>query len=635
MQKLTSSRARLVAGASIATTAIGCLVACGDEVHDHSIGPSYRYDAGTWDPGPTPRADAAPPDACNTCGGSSCVDLANDVASCGACGHACPGSDHGSATCARGVCGLSCDQGFEVQSGACARVIPPPRPIAPLSGANVASARPALTWALAATSDGASIDICPTRACDHDAKTYTAIGERFVVPDDLAPGVHYWRLRGRAGKAAGATASPTWELFVGHRSAPIDTSVGTTLDLNGDGHADFVVADPGAARVYVYWGGPRGLSEEARTILATPPGLGEVGDFRVVGAGDIDGDGYPDLVVGDGARDAVYVFRGGPNGPNDKQTAILASPFPRGASFGSAVASIGDIDGDGYADIAVGAPGQHAVRIFFGGAGGMTSAKGITIVSPDATSRFGAALAGGDVDGDGYADLIVGAPGANAGAGAIQVFAGGPTMIARGPSQTIAGPDIAFAGFGSALALAGDVNGDGYADLIVGAPESISKRGRAYVFHGGASGVAPTASATFDGLAANDYLGASVASIGDVDGDGFADIAIGAPGAGTAIGRVEIYRGSADGVVASSRVAIAGPDGENFGYAIGGGGDAYGDGFASFIVGAHGSNHAYVFRGRAATPAFTASGPDTMTRSFGRGVAIFYVRRSSSATRAS
>ena len=127
----------------------------------------------------------------------------------------------------------------------------------------------------------------------------------------------------------------------------------------------------------------------------------------------------------------------------------------------------------------MGARGVHAVRAYRGGPSGITEATALTLVGPDITSSFGAAVGAGDVDGDGYADVIVGAPDANAGAGAVHVYLGGPTMLARKPSTTIAGPDVAFGGFGSVVAMAGDVNGDGFADVLVGAPESISKSGRA------------------------------------------------------------------------------------------------------------------------------------------------------------
>ncbi len=627
-------RSPLATVATFALATLGCLGACGDDAHSYGHIGTPWYDGGTYEPSHDAGRDTGGPDVCSTCGATTCVDLESDVANCGGCGLTCPVSDHGAATCTRGGCGLTCDPGFELHGGDCARVVPPPRPVAPLSGATVTRARPTLRWALAPTTDGAEVDICPTRACDHDAETFTAHGDSFVPPRDLAPGAHFWRLHGRGTREAGTSSSPTWEFFVGHRSAATDTSAGAVADFNGDGYADVVVADPAASRVYIYWGGPNGVTDASRTTLKAPAGNVDCGmscDGRglvVASAGDLDGDGYPELVVGDGAHDRILLFRGGANGPSDASMQILETPFALQGSFGGAVAAAGDIDGDGYGDLVVGARGLHAVRVYRGGPNGVSNANGMTLAGPEITSSFGAAVAGaGDVDGDGYADVIVGAPNANAGAGAAYVYFGGPTMLARGPSITIPGPDVAFGGFGSVLAFAGDVNGDGFADLLVGAPESISKSGRAYLFLGGMNGMAVAPSTRFDGGAAGDYVGASVAAIGDIDGDGFADIAIGSPGIGAALGRVDVYRGSASGILVSSRVTLTSPDGENFGAAIGGSGDTDGDGFADFIVGARAANHAYVFRGAASgitgTPSVTLAGPDTTSRTFGRAVAMY------------
>ncbi len=630
MNKSNLTRSPVAAVATFTLATLGCLGACGDDSHSYTYGGGRAHDAGAYDPSPGNSWDAGRADACSMCAAQTCIDFASDVANCGGCGLTCPVSDHGAATCARSKCGLTCDVGFELHDGDCARVVPAPRPIAPLSGSTVTRARPTLRWALAPTTDGAEIDICPTRACDHDAETFTAHGDSFVPPRDLTAGTHFWRLHGRGTRWAGTTSSPTWEFVVGHRSAPTDTSGGAIADFNGDGYADLVVADPAARRVYVYWGGANGVSDASRTVLTLPAGNIEARDVVVASAGDLDGDGFPELVVGDGAFDRFFVYRGGPSGPTDASRVTVNTPFAIAGSFGGALAAAGDIDGDGYGDLVVGARGVHAVRVYRGGPTGITEASARTLVGPDIASSFGAAVGAGDIDGDGYADVIVGAPDANAGAGALYVYLGGPTMLARKPSTTIAGPDVAFGGFGSVVAMAGDVNGDGFADVLVGAPESISKSGRAYLFLGASSGLPLLTSARFDGAAAGDYLGASIAGVGDLDGDGFSDIAIGSPGIGAALGHVDVYRGSATGIDLGSRRTLTAPDGENFGAAIGGTGDTDGDGFADLIVGARGANHAYVFRGGATgvsgSPSVTLVGPDTATRTFGRAVALSLLR---------
>ena len=97
--------------------------------------------------------------------------------------------------------------------------------------------------------------------------------------------------------------------------------------------------------------------------------------------------------------------------------------------------------------------------------------------------------------------------------------------------------------FGVSVASAGDVNGDGYADVVVGAQGYTTNTGRAYVYLGGPSGLATTAATTLTGESANHYFGSSVATAGDVNGDGYADVVIGAWGYGTNTGRVVCVSG--------------------------------------------------------------------------------------------
>src|SRR5581483_3712440 len=110
-----------------------------------------------------------------------------------------------------------------------------PRLIAPLSTATVTSQRPTLRWVLAAGTDGAHVDICRDRACTKTVTSFDVVGP-FAAPRSALPsGVLFWRAFGRSAGAIGTTPSPTWEMFVGARSATVDTSWGTTPDVNGDG----------------------------------------------------------------------------------------------------------------------------------------------------------------------------------------------------------------------------------------------------------------------------------------------------------------------------------------------------------------------------------------------------------------
>jgi hypothetical protein len=189
----------------------------------------------------------------------------------------------------------------------------------------------------------------------------------------------------------------------------------------------------------------------------------------------------------------------------------------------------------------------------------------IEIASPDGQlSRFGDALAGGlDVNGDGYADALV----ASVGSGRVRVYLGSPTGLAAAPRPALDSPDGNGIGFGSAVANAGDVNGDGYDDAIVGAPLLLSNTGRAYLYFGRSDGL-PTAPGTTlkpaDGMPGQ--FGHSVSGAGDVNGDGIADFLVSAPFAENGVGRVLVYLGNKAGPSSAANLTLPGDAaGDQFG----------------------------------------------------------------------
>ena len=195
----------------------------------------------------------------------------------------------------------------------------------------------------------------------------------------------------------------------------------------------------------------------------------------------------------------------------------------------------GDYDGDGYADVVTGAPGVGEILIRRGGPGGVASDV-LTIGDPSGGvgGAFGDGLASaGDLDADGFEDLAVGASGRSGERGEVYVFYGGPTGLSASNFTRITFPDAAAGEhIGTAVRRAGDVNADGYADLVVGSGVrgvSSTLSGRVSVFVGGPSGVTTTPLATFRGPIAGMQFGVDVAGA-DVNSDGYSDIVIASPG---------------------------------------------------------------------------------------------------------
>ena len=396
-------------------------------------------------------------------------------------------------------------------------------------------------------------------------------------------------------------------------------------------------------------------------LLAAAAGAGPAGAGGGPAApGDFNGDGLPDLAVGvagetvDGVDDAgavqvVYAAPGalddGPPGSIEDQfwsqgRQGLAEAGEADDGFGEPLAS-GDFDGDGHADLAVGVPGEDvgaavdagAVHVLYGGPDGLQASapddQVLTQDTPgvrgtaDSADRFGSALAAADFDADGYVDLAVGVPSDDVGAvvvaGAVAVLYGSAAGLqADAPDDLLLTQDTprvddaAEVGdrFGEALA-AGDLDGDGFADLAVGVPEedvTVDDDGAVAVVHGSSGGLQGSAPAdqlwhqdsagVRESAEVGDEFGDRLA-IGDFDGDGFGDLAVGVPQedrSGLAdSGVVAVLHGSAAGLQATAPddqvwgqggAGVRGiPEaGDRFGFAVSAG-DFDGDGRDDLAVG--------------------------------------------------
>jgi hypothetical protein len=386
-----------------------------------------------------------------------------------------------------------------------------------------------------------------------------------------------------------------------------------STDFNGDGFGDTAVGSPqrdvggleNPGAVDITYGTADGLSGAGSQFVAKGQGFvpgapvtnGQFGTSVV--SGDFNGDAFTDVAIGAPANNrvdgSVTLLYGSFEGITGRGARVLSPSQIAGTSGrcdqGYALAA-GDFNGDGFADLAIGVDAfdgaRGGVRMFLGNAKGLTTTgkQWFTQDTPgvpggaEAGDRFGRSLAAGDFNGDGRSDLAVGSPyegvGTHASAGFIVVLPGASGgLTATGSKSFNQGTggvgDTAETGdlFSASLA-AGDITKDGRADLVIGVPgESVgtlASAGEVMVLKGSTGGLVAAGSQAFtqdsaevpDAAEANDKFG-TVVAVGDLTGDGFADLAVGSPGesvgAVAKAGQVSVLLGGATGVTGTGATA--------------------------------------------------------------------------------
>jgi hypothetical protein len=443
-------------------------------------------------------------------------------------------------------------------------------------------------------------------------------------------------------------------------------------------------------RAYVFYGSPTGPSLTPDWIAESNQ-AGALYGRAVASAGDVNDDGFDDIVVGatfTGGEGRVFVYYGGPGGlscgggcPVDATNAAdwTADGNQNDGRFGRWVNSAGDVNNDGYDDMIVGAwlynggqTDEGRVFAYYGSAAGFdcgggcpvdaTSAADWVVESNQANSTFGFTLASaGDVNGDDYDDVIIGAYAYDNGQsdeGMAFVFHGSASGLSCGtgcPADAATTADWTVEGNQADARLgqinsAGDVNGDGYDDVIVGAryDNGQNDEGMAFVFHGSATGLSCGGGCPVDAFSAADWSvesnqananltgsGGALGPVGDVNNDGYDDVIVGAlrfDNPQQDEGAAFIFLGSMTGIPCGTGCpvdAFSAADwfaemdnpGAFFGIMVGGAGDVNGDTYPDVIVGAsqftNGQSDeggAFIYFGQTSTPSATMTPSPTNTQ---------------------
>jgi len=381
----------------------------------------------------------------------------------------------------------------ESHTGEIGPAVPTPRLISPMSTTHVTTKLPTLTWELRRPAQRARVEICVDRGCTDVLYTFEVRGTAVRPEVQLPDGVLYWRVTALGPHGSVSAPSATWEFWTsgmffpqpGLAGPPADTWYSSVLDVNGDGYADLAIGAPGAAAgfVHIYLGGPAGPPEAPTQTVEGAPFFGAT----LASAGDVDGDGYADLAVTTGiGGGTVQVLYGDAQGLSTRSTTLSAGRVT--AMLGASLAPALDVNRDGYGDLLVG--GLEVANVYLGGPDGIATAptyelQGDDAADPTIPPNAMRVSSGGDVNGDRVPDAMV---------NGWSYLGTGNGFAREGGNRFLDGEYV------------GDVNGDGLCDYA------------GYTVHPGST----------SGLASSDIMGAAgfyfFTTPGDTNGDGFNEV---------------------------------------------------------------------------------------------------------------
>lgn len=453
--------------------------------------------------------------------------------------------------------GVVADSGVDVQMPAdagrtCVGTPDTPRLISPIAGSVMLSRSPIV---VVRTTPGASVDV--EVSTDRGATMVLGTASGIAASDGLATitlpalrtnAVHFWRARATCTTMA---SSITGRFRTGTRPTPSRLVERFEIDTDGDGVSEMLVgtvssrgSTPSVPVAFLY--------ENTTLLRQFSANASETFGSVVANATDLDGDGYTDIAIAAPYADVsptgtlytnggqVLVYFGSAGGVSSTPT-IAINGTRTNQYFGYRVIGLGDVNGDGYGDLGVVQEiGSQRVSIFFGGTSVRTGfGAGTSLTKNTSAPDFGDAVVAGDFNGDGRQDVAVGVPED----GAVDIFVGNAMGITQMRAMRLT-TSVTGRTFGEALAI-GDVFGDatreGVIPLIVGLRSTTSGTGALQVFRTPLTNL--TAAATVPGGGSGDSWGSRITNLGDCDGDGVSEIAVGAFGAqtgGVTTGRVAL-----------------------------------------------------------------------------------------------